>query len=433
MIHARALPERTRVRLYPQSPMAGDARLETVELFPRRGAVGPGPEDDRMYVAEAPSKRPYGLAGRPGRASFPPYRGPAMPPIRPAPDGHFDHLGAGDRGFRQVHLYGCARMALDIWEGYLDQRIPWHFERDFEKLEVLALRDWNNAHLGYGYLEAGEYPLEDGTVADYALDFDIVAHEIGHAIMMSFSGEVPLEEQTPEYGAFHEASADWAALVASLHFDRAVRDLLELTRGDLDGFNQLTRFGELSPTWQIRVANNDRTMWDFRAGWRSEHELALPLIAALFEAFTRVYETILIRNGAVPPALGRLAGVSLIDPASKRAVARGFSLAYERSPWRFHDALIEAREIAAEILIGAWRLADPRDFSFAHLPRLLGEVDRLRFDGAIAPLVRGCLARRGIGVIPPGPRISPPGPDSHVHSARTAMPFARASAFDRPD
>ena len=422
MIAARPLPERTRVRLFPQSPMAGVARLETVELFPRRGAVGPGPEDDRMYVSEAPSKRPYGTEGRPRRERTPPYSGPVLRPVPPGPDGHFAHLGPGDPGFRQVHLYGCARMALDVWEAYLDRRLPWHFERDFEKLEVIALRNWNNAHMGYGYLEAGEYPLGDGTIADYALDFDIVAHEIGHAIMMSFAGEVPLERQTAEYGAFHEASADWAALVASLHFDRAVADLLDMTRGDLDGFNQLTRFGELSPNWQIRLANNAFTMWDFRAGWTSEHELALPIIAALFDAFTRIYEALLIESGVIPPALARFAEAAKTDPALRGAVSLGHTRWYARLPEAFHDALIKARDIAAVMLIGVWRRADPADFSFAHLPALLREVDRREFGGWLTPIVHGCLARRGVGLVPPGPRLAPPGRASHVHSARTSAP-----------
>jgi hypothetical protein len=420
-MHARVRPERTRVRLFPQSPMAGATRLETVEVFPRRGAVRSGPEDDRMYVADAPRKRPYALGDTPGRRRAPPYEGAVLPPVPPGPDGQFDHLRPGDPGFRQVHLYGCARMALDVWEAYLDRRIPWHFERDFAKLEVLALRNWANAHMGYGFLETGERRLDDGTIADYALDFDIVSHEVGHAIMMSFANAFPSQRRSDEYGAFHEASADWAALVASLHFDGAVSDLLEMTRGDLHGVNQLTRFGELSASWQVRVTNNSFTMWDFTAGWSSEHELALPMIAAFYDAFTRIYEMLLMRWGAIPPALARLSSQAEINPALRGAVSQGLAQGFARRPEVFHDALIEAREIAANMLIGVWETADPADFSFAKLPGLLGAVDRRMFGGEIYPIVRGCLARRGIGFVPPGPRLRPRGPDSHMHSARRAM------------
>lgn len=422
MSYASVRPERTRVRLFPQSPAAGDPRLETVELFPRRGMVGLGPEDDRMYVSEAPEKRPYGEVGSQWHDLFPPYRGKAGIAAEPGPDGHFDHLRPGDPGFRQVHLYGCARMALDIWEGYLDARIPWHFERHFRKLEVLALRGWDNAHIGYGYLEAGDYALEDGTLADYALDFDVVAHEIGHAIMMSFAGQVPIDRRTAEYGAFHEASADWAALVASLHFERSVSVLLETTGGYLEGFNRLTRFGELSPNRQIRLANNPRTMWDFEGGWDSEHDLALPLIAALFDAFIQIYKAILVRDGVIPRGLAELAERAETRPPLRPEVARHFAHWHALRPECFHDALAEARDIAALMLVGVWDLADPRDFSFALLPRLLREVDWHDFGGELYPIVRGCLGKRGIGLVRPGPRLRAPDETSHMHSVRTVMP-----------
>ena len=428
MIHAHPRPERTRVLLFPQSPVAGAARLERVELLPRRGMVRPGPEDDRMYVADAPAKRPYGDDGARGRGRLPPYEGAVLPPVPPGPDGHFDHLRPGDPGFRQVHLYGCARMALDVWEGYLDRRVPWHFERAFAKLEVLALRNWPNAHMGYGYLETGERRLEDGQVADYALDFDIVSHEIGHAIMMSIANGFGSPRRTDEYNAFHEASADWAALVASLHFDQAVADLLDLTRGDLDGMNQLTRFAELSPNWQIRVANNAFTMWDFVTGWHDEHELALPLIAALYDAFVQIYKTILVRHRVIPPALASLAEQAERNSALRVTVSNGFARWYARRPEAFHDALIDAREIAADLLIGLWEVADPGEFSFAQLPRLLGAVDRRRFDGEIFPIVRGCLRRRGIGLVAPGPRLGAPDTGGRARLARMAGPGQSAPA-----
>lgn len=61
------------------------------------------------------------------------------------------------------------------------------------------------------------------------------------------------------------------------------------------------------------------------------------------------------------------------------------------------------------MLIGVWEMADPTEFSFAHLPLLLGAVDRRDFGGTIYPIVRGCLARRGIGYARPGPRLRPAG------------------------
>jgi hypothetical protein len=341
----------------------------------------------------------------------------------PSPWGHFDHFRPGDRGFRQVHLYGCVRFALDVWESYVGRPIPWHFARHYPRLELLALRGWANAHMGYGYLEAGERRRDDGRIADLALDFDVVGHEVGHALMMSFGGPFSPNRVTPDYEAFHEASADWAAMIASLHFDSLIEELMEGTHGDLDTFNRLNRFAEFSSSRQIRQANNSSTMWDFAYGWRNEHELALPLIAALWDGFVEVYNEILVARGAISRAQEALAERAERDPSLRIHVTREFARAFARRPAPFYDAILEAREIAATFLLGLWRRIDPTDFRFADIGVYLEEVDRARFSGRLRTLFEGRLASRGIGLIPPGPRLGKPGKSSHLHSARTASPF----------
>src|SRR6185312_7865527 len=98
-------------------------------------------------------KQPYDTGRRPGLR--PPWPGPYGPAALPGPGGQFDHLRPGDPGFRLAHLYGCARFALDVWEVYLGRAIPWHFGRNYGRLELVALHGWDNAHMGYGYLEVG--------------------------------------------------------------------------------------------------------------------------------------------------------------------------------------------------------------------------------------------------------------------------------------
>lgn len=420
-----ARPERVRVRIYPQAPVDGTERLETILLRPRAGDVGTGPEDRRIYTLDALDKRPYGVPGAPGRRAptvLPPWQGPVGRAASPGPDGHFDHLRPGDPGFRLAHLYGCVRFALDVWESYLDRRIPWHFGRDFGRLELLALRDWQNAHMGYGYLEVGAFATPDGVRADYCLNFDVIAHEVGHAMMMSFAGPFPADRVTPDYEALHEASADWAAMIASLHFGTVVAELLEATQGDLSTANRLNRFAEISATRQIRMANNDRTMWDFAAGWDNEHDLALPLVAALFDAFVAVYRILLVRSGAISAALDDIAEMAESDPAWRGRARAGFARAYARHPERFVDAVIGAREVAAAMLVGIWNRAEPTRFRLGHLPAILEEVDLYRYGGVLRAVVADAFRRRGIGLVAPGPRLRPPGADSHLHSTRTAAP-----------
>jgi hypothetical protein len=416
MVFAEPLPQRLRLNIFPQSPVGGGVpRLETITVSPRAGSVGPGPSDRTMYTIEAPFKRPY----KPDRPpASPPWRGRAVAPAMPSRQGHFDHLGPGDPGFRAVHLYGCARFALDVWEAYLGEPIGWHFAPHFEKLELVALGDWPNAHMGYGFLEAGQRRL-GRTVADYALNFDVIAHEIGHALMMAFAGRVPADRVTGDYEALHEASADWTAMIASLHLTAVVEELLETTRGDLHTANRLNRFAELSSTQQIRLANNRRTMWDFVRGWSSEHQIAQPLVAALFDAFVELYKEVLVRHGAIPRALDDLADMAERDPAWRGRVRTGFARAYARHPERFFAAVAEARAIAATMMVGLWRRADPTRFRLADIGPILAEIDLAQFGGGLRPIVMGCFARRGIGIVPLGPRLRPPGRDSHLHSERT--------------
>ena len=416
---AAARAPHVRVRIYPQAPIDGAARLETVVLLPRVDEVGPGPQDRRIYTIDAPGKLPY---GNDRRLVLPPWQGRTEPGAMPSADGQFDHFAPGSAGFRLAHLYGCVRFALDVWEVYLGRQIPWHFGRDFGRLELIAQRGWNDAQMGYGYLEVGEAPLSDGSVSDHCLNFDVIAHEVGHAMMMTFAGGFDRARVTVDYEALHEASADWAAMIASLHLTPVTDELLETTQGDLDTANRLNRFAELSSTSQIRQANNTRTMWDFAAGWDNEHQLALPLVAAFFDAFVAVYKAVLVRHGAIPAALDDIAEMAERQTAWRGRARAGFARAYARHPTRFHDALAEAREIAAAMLVAIWERADPTRFRLGDILPILEEVDVRRFGGNLRPIVADAFVRRGIGLVTPGPRLRKPGKDSHLHSGRTVAP-----------
>ncbi len=93
------------------------------------------------------------------------------------------------------------------------------------------------------------------------------------------------------------------------------------------------------------------------------------------------------------------------DPAWRGRARAGFARAYARHPGRFHDALVEAREIAAAMLVGVWDRADPTAFRLGDIPAILEEVDFRRFGGHLRPIVADAFARRGIGIVPPGPRL----------------------------
>jgi hypothetical protein len=421
----------TRFRLFPQAPY-GTATLpapETVWLSPAAGTIGPGPSDDRMYVIDPVGKRqPYGLNltayGTP-YMSLPPWRGPIRSPAMPDSDGHFDHLEVGTPEFEAAHTYGSIRFALDVWERYFGRRINWHFRPPYESLEVALLRPLNNATAGFGFMEIGSSFTEAGQAHPFSLNFDVVAHELGHLIIYAAVG-LPADNATGgEYFGFHEAAADVAALFATMHFDAVLDHLLETTHGNLYTFNELNRFAELSPYTQIRIASNDRKLSDFSIGWRDEHALSEPLTGAIFDILVDVFDENLLDRGLISPEVEDLLDQFERFPEYEGAIQSLFDEAYLGRREGFRAALVQAREYLGVALAETWKRLSPDHLRYAHVGEILLEVDRELSGGRYRQAIINSLRRRDIGSAAVGPRLAPPDAESHALSARTLVPEHR--------
>lgn len=424
---ARGVPEGIRFRLYPKPPeIHPDRPPEIVALASRPGSVGAGPSDERLYVLRAIGKQvPYGTVHpRPGGAAMelPPWRGGIAPPVAPGPGGHFDHLRLGDPGFEEAHVFGTARFVLDIWQRYAGQTIDWHFRPVFERLEVSILPSLNNAHAGYGYMEIGAYHDERRPPLPYALNFDVIAHEMGHLVIYSLVGVPSPESQRGEYFGFHESAADMSALIAALHFETHVGRLLEETRGNLYTFNELNRFAELSTSDQIRLASNTRTMEEFAAGWTDEHALSQPLTGALFDILIDIFQEELVARGVIDRHIAELTRLVSKQPGYAAAIQPSFDAAYRRAPGVFRAALLAARDYLGTALAATWMRLSPGWFSYAAVAETLVGVDALLSRGRYRRALLDSFSWRKIGMVASGPRLAPPGPDSHSHSARTLVP-----------
>jgi hypothetical protein len=370
----------TRVRLFPQAPfLPGFGEPEVVWLSPPAGTVQPGPADDRIYVLDTVEKaEPYEFP------YLPPFVGVANPAVRPNAEGHFDHLPTDSREFLAVHAYGSIRRVLDIFESYFGRRLPWQFSDSYERLEVIPLLDWGNAQSGYGFMEFGYERDETSRDRPYALNFDIIAHEVGHAILFSAMG-LPAEDMwTPEYGAFHECSADLIALVSLMHFDTVLDRLLHGTRGNLYVLNELNRIGELSETRQIRVASNGRKMSEVSG---EVHDRARPLIGAFFDLFVYFYVEELYARGLVG---ADLRNATLSDDYRGSAAAglqTAFDAAYASRHFQFRAAAAQARDALGARMTGVWSVLSPNDLGYADVLTTLLAIDRsissMRFQSAI--------------------------------------------------
>jgi hypothetical protein len=417
----------TRFRVFPQPPFADPSALpEIIEVSSPAGSIGPGPADERMYFVQPLGKRyPYGLnigpLGTPW-VFLPPWTGASGPPVEPGPEGHFDHFEAGTPEFEAAHLFGVTRFVMDVWERYLGHPIRWHFQRDFDRLELSILPGWDNAQMGYGYLEAGTIRRKDGKVLPFALNFDVIAHELGHAIIYSEVGMPRLDAESGEYFGFHEAAADWVALISALHFPSVVKRLLETTSGNLYTFNEFNRFSEFSKNEQIRVASNYLKLSDFARGWDDEHELAKPLIGALFDLFVDIFHETLVEIGAIDRGLEDLSDITLNRPEYEPEMQAEFDRAYQSDPRSFVFALEETRDLLGEMLVLAWKSLAPDNLGYADFGDQLAAADRLLTQGRLRGIIFNNFLWRDIGLVRAGLRVRPPGRSSHSFSGRSATP-----------
>jgi hypothetical protein len=393
-LHARG----TRFRLYPQAPISSQWRPEIVWVSPPAGSVHPGPADGRMYVADAIHKnRPY------DSSDLPPYRGTRNPPVRPGPDGHFDYLEPGTRAFMAAHMYGTIRFVLDVWERYLGGKIPWHFAADFDRLELVPVVDWDNAQSGYGFIETGFARIGRTWSHPFCLDFDVLAHELGHLIIYSLLGLPPLDRVSTEYLAFHESAADCAAMIALLHFDSVVDDLLRTSRGNLYLPNELNRIGELSDTNQLRSASNTLTIADVPdlrtpvevLTQRDIHTIGLPLTGGLFDILVEVFQEILVEERFISRELDELSRSG--DAGPLEVVQAGFDRAYAGRHDAWKAALLDARDYVGRLLAGTWRLLG-WDVTFDGVAAAMLAADGQLTAGVGRSLLIENLAWRGIEI-----------------------------------
>jgi hypothetical protein len=386
----------TRVRLFPQAPfLASFTEPEVVWLSPPAGSVAPGPADNRMYVVDAIGKdEPYAFP------YLPPYHGPARALVQPDANGHFAHLLPGSRDFLAVHMDGSVRRVLDIFESYLGRQVEWPFRQDYPRLEIIPLIDWDNAQSGYGYIEFGHSSSTEDTMHAYGLNFDVIAHEMGHMILFSLlgfptSGGMPLF-----FRAFHEACADITALIGLLHFDSVLDRLLRSCRGNIYTINELNRLAEISETKQIRLASNNARMWEVG---EEPHEMSRPLTGACFDIIVYLYASELRERDLIPSDLWALALETNRIGASADNISTAFARFYENRHFAFKAALMEARDLFGRCLVAAWQTMPPDQVTFEAFSAALLDACRSISGERHLDEIRDIFRWRGIEIPLPVP------------------------------
>lgn len=348
----------TRFLIFPQPPfITGYEKPEVVWLGPSAGRILAGPSDSRIYVANpVDAKRPYALP------VLPPYRGALRPPAEPGPDGHFDHILPHSPAFLSAHSYACARRVLDVCEGYIGRSITWFFEPALGRLEIVPhIEHWDNAQSGFGYLELGGSEPATET-SPFALNFDAVAHEMGHLVLLSELGILQGDGRGSDFFAYHEAVADFISLLGLLQFDTALDRILRRTGGNLLIHNELDRFAELSDEKQLRSFNNSLRASDVGG---EVHDRSKPFAAGLFDCLVEVYQTLLFERGLSDLDPRRFSSLrQQMAPALIDENLRSSKADYELRHFANKAALQEARDIIGESLVRSWQRLEPDYLTF---------------------------------------------------------------------
>lgn len=346
-----------RFLIYPQAPyLSGYEKPEPVWISTPPGQLQAGPANRRMYVRDPVlSKELYEFP------YLPPFVGATHPPAEPGPDGHFDHLTPGTRPFIAAHAFASAQRVLDIFESFLGYEIPWYFADTYDRLEIIPWVEWRNAQSGYGFLELGVDREGAGEVSPFALNFDVIAHEVGHAILFSLFGAPENGLSSGDFGAFHEANSDLISLLSFMHFDSGLDRLLRHCDGNLLVLNELNRIAELTGDRQIRLAGNARRMSEVST---EIHDRSRPFTGAVFDSIVDGFHWRLVERDLADEALLDI-DIREVDERQMRRLSDFTADAFRARPYLFKTALIEARDEVALALARSWPRLDPNTLSFA--------------------------------------------------------------------
>jgi len=338
---------------------------------------------------------------------LPPWDGPVYSPAVPDADGSFlQYDDTSDPRFHAAHTYGAIRFTLDVWEGYFGHTIPWYFSDYYESAEVVIIPEFENAQIGRGFIEIGSNVNEkDGSVSPFSLNFDVIAHEIGHGILFSVVGEPHADKETGEYLGFQESSADIVSMIAILHFDSVIDEVLDSTSGNLYMANHLNRFAELSPVEQIRMACNSSKLSDFTAGWKSSHRLGQPLTGAVFDIFVDIFHEELVRLGAISTSLEEVSDLLEGSSEYEAQLQDDFERAYAVAPDLFRQALVFSRDTLAELMIGTWVRLSPDHFYYTGVHKAMEQADKALFGGKYSDIIDVNFLWRDIGSAIVGPQL----------------------------
>ncbi len=151
----------------------------------------------------------------------------------------------GDPRQARALAFSSAAKVIDAFREVYAEDFKWAFNFDKLLLRHNQIKDLNaNYKRDSGTINTFE-DIDPVTkkVVDSGASAEIVAHEVGHALLDAIRPEY-FSAWGPEAGAFHEAFGDMMAIHISLMDDRVVKQLVAETGGDLGKPNLVAHLAE---------------------------------------------------------------------------------------------------------------------------------------------------------------------------------------------
>ena len=285
------VPARRPLRIFALDPMVARGGANRVTLEVRNELLLPGPQGDRVQVIDYDTAR---------KVFYPPVD---LDNPRVLMNQGLDPSESNPH-FHQQMVYAVTMKVIENFEQALGRRITFKGRKRLRLLPhafqgANAFYHPKHVAIFFGYFPADQQnpgPNLPGQTIFTCLSHDIVAHEVTHALIDRLRPHF-LEQTNADVSAFHEGFADIVAIFQHFSFPQIVAEAIQTTRGDLRSPNLLgglaqqfgfaTGSGEaLRAATEARGADPQLYLTVFEA-----HERGSILVAAVFDAFFRVYQS----------------------------------------------------------------------------------------------------------------------------------------------
>ena len=211
-----------------------------------------------------------------------------------------------DPRFHQQMVYAVCSNVYAGFRKALGRQLTW---RPGTKRLVVQphARDERNAYydeeagaLSFGYFKADPNSSDTTLPGGYVftcLSHDIIAHEVTHALLDGLRAQFA-RPTGPDVPAFHEAFADLIALFQRFSYTEVVRNAIRREQGDISKANYLSDLArQFGHTTGNKRALRSAIDIDMATGVPKQqynetlesHALGAVLVAAVFEAFIKIY------------------------------------------------------------------------------------------------------------------------------------------------